>query len=64
MTKDFPDFANLYFSLLKHFRPTPVNINYWWGFGSLAGIFLVVQLATGSFLAMHYLIIAAGMVVT
>nr|YP_009317220.1 apocytochrome b [Palpitomonas bilix]YP_009317265.1 apocytochrome b [Palpitomonas bilix]BAV82388.1 apocytochrome b [Palpitomonas bilix]BAV82433.1 apocytochrome b [Palpitomonas bilix] len=34
--------------------PTPVNISYWWGYGSLAGIFLVVQLVTGIFLAMHY----------
>jgi ubiquinol-cytochrome c reductase cytochrome b subunit len=34
--------------------PTPSNINYFWGFGSLAGIFLVVQIATGIFLAMHY----------
>jgi len=34
--------------------PTPVNISYFWGFGSIAGIFLVVQLITGIFLAMHY----------
>jgi len=34
--------------------PTPVNINYLWNFGSIAGIFLVVQIVTGIFLAMHY----------
>jgi len=34
--------------------PTPVNLSYWWGYGSTAGIFLVVQLVTGIFLAMHY----------
>jgi ubiquinol-cytochrome c reductase cytochrome b subunit len=34
--------------------PTPVNINYAWSFGSLAGIFFALQLATGIFLAMHY----------
>jgi quinol-cytochrome oxidoreductase complex cytochrome b subunit len=34
--------------------PTPVNINYLWNFGSMAGIFLVVQIITGIFLAMHY----------
>ena len=34
--------------------PTPSNLNYFWGFGSLAGICLVVQIATGVFLAMHY----------
>jgi len=34
--------------------PTPVNINYLWNFGSMAGIFLAVQIVTGIFLAMHY----------
>jgi len=34
--------------------PTPKNLNYWWNFGSLAGIVLVVMIATGVFLAMHY----------
>nr|YP_010507781.1 apocytochrome b [Phytophthora hedraiandra]UXG55897.1 apocytochrome b [Phytophthora hedraiandra] len=34
--------------------PTPVNLNYFFGFGSLAGIMLVVQILTGIFLAMHY----------
>ena len=34
--------------------PTPVNINYLWGFGSLAGLCLMIQIITGIFLAMHY----------
>ena len=34
--------------------PTPKNLNYWWNFGSLAGIILVVQIVTGIVLAMHY----------
>ena len=34
--------------------PTPSNINYFWGFGSSAGICLMIQIATGIFLAMHY----------
>lgn len=34
--------------------PTPSNINYMWSFGSLAGLSLIVQIATGIFLAMHY----------
>jgi len=34
--------------------PTPVTLNYWWSFGSLAGIMLVVQIVTGIFLSMHY----------
>jgi ubiquinol-cytochrome c reductase cytochrome b/c1 subunit len=34
--------------------PTPVNLNYWWNFGSLAGIVLVIMIVTGVVLAMHY----------
>ena len=34
--------------------PTPKNLNYWWNFGSLAGIVLVIMIATGIFLAMFY----------
>jgi ubiquinol-cytochrome c reductase cytochrome b subunit len=34
--------------------PAPRNLNYWWNFGSLAGIFLVIQIMTGIVLAMHY----------
>ena len=34
--------------------PTPTNLSYLWGFGSTAGICLVVQIVTGVFLAMHY----------
>jgi len=38
--------------LIKY--PTPININYAWSFGSLAGICLIIQILTGIFLAMHY----------
>nr|AZI94437.1 cytochrome b [Nasua narica] len=34
--------------------PTPSNISSWWNFGSLLGICLLLQIATGLFLAMHY----------
>ena len=34
--------------------PAPRNLNYWWNFGSLAGILLVLQIVTGVVLAMHY----------
>ena len=34
--------------------PTPRNLSYWWNFGFLAGIVLVLQVVTGIFLAMHY----------
>jgi quinol-cytochrome oxidoreductase complex cytochrome b subunit len=42
--------------LSKHLidYPTPTNLSIFWSFGSLSGICLVLQIATGIFLAMHY----------
>ncbi len=34
--------------------PTPINLNYFWSFGSTAGLCLVIQIITGILLAMHY----------
>jgi ubiquinol-cytochrome c reductase cytochrome b/c1 subunit len=34
--------------------PTPRNFNYFWNFGALAMINLVIMIATGIVLAMHY----------
>ena len=34
--------------------PAPANLSYMWNFGSLLGVCLIVQIATGIFLAMHY----------
>jgi ubiquinol-cytochrome c reductase cytochrome b/c1 subunit len=34
--------------------PTPKNLNYWWTFGGILTIMLMVQLVTGIVLAMHY----------
>lgn len=34
--------------------PAPANISAWWNFGSLLGLCLVTQIATGLFLAIHY----------
>ncbi|KTT75708.1 cytochrome b [Sphingomonas endophytica] len=34
--------------------PVPRNLNYFWNFGVLAGLALVVQIVTGVVLAMHY----------
>ena len=34
--------------------PTPKNLNYWWTFGGILALCLVVQIATGIILAMHY----------
>jgi quinol-cytochrome oxidoreductase complex cytochrome b subunit len=45
------------FSILKHSAveyPTPKNLNYWWNFGSLAGLMLMIMIVTGIFLAMNY----------
>jgi len=46
------------FSFLNHAvgsdYPTPRNLSYWWNFGSLAGITLVIMIVTGIMLAMQY----------
>nr|BAV31494.1 cytochrome b [Hoplobatrachus litoralis] len=34
--------------------PAPVNLSSMWNFGSLLGLCLIIQIATGLFLAMHY----------
>lgn len=34
--------------------PAPINISIWWNYGSLLGLCLVIQTATGVFLAIHY----------
>ena len=47
-----PIVATLENTLKKH--PYPKNLSYWWNFGSIAGICLVIQILSGLFLAMHY----------
>ena len=47
-----PVFSYLHHEM--HEYPTPKNLNYWWNFGSLAGICLVIQIVSGIVLAMHY----------
>lgn len=34
--------------------PTPINLSYFWGFGSLAGLCLIIQIISGLCLSMHY----------
>nr|YP_007627016.1 cytochrome b [Tristira magellanica]AGC22281.1 cytochrome b [Tristira magellanica] len=34
--------------------PAPTNISFWWNYGSLLGLCLMIQIVTGLFLAMHY----------
>ena len=43
-------------TLMNHIDtyPTPLNLSYLWGFGSLAGLTLASQIITGILLAMHY----------
>jgi len=42
----------IYKSLYNY--PVPVNLNYFWNFGVIAGFVLAMQLITGIFLASHY----------
>ena len=44
------------FTEMQHFNayPTPKNLNYWWNYGSLSLFVLVLMIATGIVLAMHY----------
>jgi ubiquinol-cytochrome c reductase cytochrome b/c1 subunit len=34
--------------------PTPRNLNYWWTFGGILSVMLVIQIITGVTLSMHY----------
>ena len=34
--------------------PTPKNLNYWWTFGAILAVCLVIQIVSGIVLAMHY----------
>lgn len=47
---------NFLSSLTKHgiSYPTPTNLNYFWGFGSISGFLLIGQVLSGILLAMHY----------
>jgi quinol-cytochrome oxidoreductase complex cytochrome b subunit len=54
---DWIDYRLPIFSFMKHQLdeyPTPKNLNYWWNFGSLAGLVLVIMIVTGITLAMQY----------
>lgn len=49
--------TNPYLSIVNEFlidSPAPININYFYNFGSLLGLNLVVLIITGISLAMHY----------
>ena len=40
--------------------PTPKNLNYWWTFGGILAIMLVIQMISGIVLVMHYTPTADG----
>nr|YP_010384336.1 cytochrome b [Squilla biformis]UGW52216.1 cytochrome b [Squilla biformis] len=52
MRKSHPLFKIMNGALVD--MPAPSNISIWWNFGSLLGLCLIMQLATGLFLSMHY----------
>nr|YP_010403094.1 cytochrome b [Gynaephora rossii]YP_010403107.1 cytochrome b [Gynaephora groenlandica]UQW19915.1 cytochrome b [Gynaephora rossii]UQW19928.1 cytochrome b [Gynaephora groenlandica] len=48
---------NVIFKILNNSfidMPLPSNISYWWNFGSLLGLCLIIQILTGLFLTMYY----------
>jgi len=47
-----PVFSTMHHELYEY--PVPRNLNYFWNFGFLAGFMLMVMIATGIVLAMHY----------
>jgi quinol-cytochrome oxidoreductase complex cytochrome b subunit len=54
---DWIDYRLPIFTFIKHQLdeyPTPKNLNYFWNFGSLAGLVLVIMIVTGITLAMQY----------
>lgn len=49
--------SNPFLSIINDYvidSPEPSNISYWWNLGSLLAVCLIIQLASGIFLAMHY----------
>jgi len=53
LIKKYNIFNEIYHSGIVY--PSPVNLSWWWNFGFLAAIALIIQIITGIFLAMHYI---------
>ena len=47
-----PVFTFMHHDLVDY--PTPKNLNYFWNFGFLAGVILIIMIATGVFLSFNY----------
>ena len=57
MINNFRQIKNKYIAFFtNHIKdyPTPKNLNFFWSFGSLLGLCLVIQIISGIFLAMQY----------
>nr|ARX96664.1 cytochrome b [Eucera floralia] len=57
--KNYKNFMknNIYLKMFLYsmsMLPTPMNINMWWNFGSILGMFLMIQIISGFILSMHY----------
>ena len=52
MERRLPIAGLVYSSFVAY--PTPRNLNYWWTFGGILSVMLVIQIITGITLAMHY----------
>jgi ubiquinol-cytochrome c reductase cytochrome b subunit len=50
----FLDFAVRKFYSYLIYYPSPINLNYFWNFGFMSGIFLIIQFISGIFLSMFY----------
>jgi quinol-cytochrome oxidoreductase complex cytochrome b subunit len=50
----FADFAVRKFYSYLIYYPSPMNLNYFWNFGFMSGIFLIIQFVSGIFLSMFY----------
>nr|YP_010719169.1 cytochrome b [Sirex nitobei]WDR47219.1 cytochrome b [Sirex nitobei] len=50
--KSHPLMKIFYSSIIN--LPTPINISYLWNFGSILGLFMLIQIISGVILSMHY----------
>nr|YP_214843.1 cytochrome b [Leptorhynchoides thecatus]Q5DNB7.1 RecName: Full=Cytochrome b; AltName: Full=Complex III subunit 3; AltName: Full=Complex III subunit III; AltName: Full=Cytochrome b-c1 complex subunit 3; AltName: Full=Ubiquinol-cytochrome-c reductase complex cytochrome b subunit [Leptorhynchoides thecatus]AAT64940.1 cytochrome b [Leptorhynchoides thecatus] len=56
-------FFNIFKSSIKGFLlnlPTPINLNYWYGFGSMLGLIYSIQIISGLILSWFYFIDLSG----
>nr|YP_009544446.1 cytochrome b [Tremex columba]AYV97241.1 cytochrome b [Tremex columba] len=56
MNKSILKYNQIFASLNSSFisLPTPLNISYWWNFGSILGLLMIIQILSGFILSIHY----------